>query len=115
MAAAPGYVVGGKTGTAEKIAGKGYAKKALLSSFVGAFPINDPRYLVLVMIDEPHGTKKTFGYATGGWVAAPAVGRIVTRAAPLLGVKPIDENAPEIRQALRIDQPGLQVRKLASN
>jgi cell division protein FtsI (penicillin-binding protein 3) len=115
MAAAPGYVVGGKTGTAEKVSGKGYAKKALLSSFVAAFPINDPKYLILVMIDEPHGTKKSFGFATAGWTAAPAVGRIVTRAAPLLGVKPIDENAPEIRQALRIDQPALQVKKLASN
>jgi cell division protein FtsI (penicillin-binding protein 3) len=114
-AAAPGYLVGGKTGTAEKVAGKGYAKKALLSSFIAAFPINDPKYLVLIMIDEPHGTKKTFGYATGGWVAAPAVSRIVTRAAPLLGVKPVDENTPEIRSALRIDQPGLMVKKLASN
>jgi cell division protein FtsI (penicillin-binding protein 3) len=115
MAAAPGYVVGGKTGTAEKVSGKGYARKALLSSFVAAFPINDPKYLILVMVDEPHGTKKTFGYATGGWVAAPVVSRVVTRAAPLLGVKPIDENTPEIRQALRIDQPQLQVKKLASN
>jgi cell division protein FtsI (penicillin-binding protein 3) len=115
MAAAPGYVVGGKTGTAEKVSGKGYARKALLSSFVAAFPINDPKYLILVMIDEPHGTKKSFGFATAGWTAAPAVGRIVTRSAPLLGVKPIDENAPEIRQALRIDQPALQVKKLASN
>jgi cell division protein FtsI (penicillin-binding protein 3) len=115
MAAAPGYVVGGKTGTAEKVSGKGYARKALLSSFIAAFPMQDPRYLVLVMVDEPHGTKKTFGYATGGWVAAPVISRVVTRAAPLLGVKPVDENTPEIKSVLRIDQPQLQVKKLASN
>jgi cell division protein FtsI (penicillin-binding protein 3) len=115
MAAAPGYLVGGKTGTAEKISGKGYAHKTLLTSFVGAFPINDPKYLVLIMVDEPHGTKKSFGFATAGWTAAPTVSRIITRAAPLLGVKPVDENTPEIRQALRIDQPALQVKKLASN
>ena len=57
LAKAPGYLVGGKTGTAEKVAGDRYAQHALLSSFVGVFPINDPRYVVLVSIDEPHGNK----------------------------------------------------------
>lgn len=88
-AEAPGYFVGGKTGTAEKSRNGGYARKALLSSFVGAFPMNDPRYVILVIVDEPEGTKSTFGYATGGWTAAPAVGRIVARAAPLLGIAPV--------------------------
>ncbi|KJB95077.1 peptidoglycan glycosyltransferase [Skermanella aerolata KACC 11604] len=101
-AAAPGYVVGGKTGTAEKTSGHGYAKKALLSSFVGGFPINDPRYLVLAMIDEPKGNKRTFGYATGGWVAAPLAGRIIRQVGPLMGINPIDENLPEIRNATEI-------------
>ena len=87
-AAVAGYRVGGKTGSAEKSGKRGYRRKALISSFVGAFPMDAPRYLVLVMLDEPTGNKKTFGYATGGWTAAPAVGHIVARIAPLLGVEP---------------------------
>lgn len=83
-----GYFVGGKTGTAEKQQGKGYSKSALLSSFIGIFPANDPRYLVLVMIDEPHGTKESYGFATGGWVAAPMVKKVIADGAPLLGVAP---------------------------
>jgi cell division protein FtsI (penicillin-binding protein 3) len=115
MAAAPGYVVGGKTGTAEKVNGRSYAKKALLSSFIGAFPIQDPRYLILAMVDEPHGNKKSFGFATGGWVSAPVASRFIQRAAPILGVPPVDENSPEIRKALLIDIPALQVKKVASH
>jgi cell division protein FtsI (penicillin-binding protein 3) len=114
-AEAPGYLIGGKTGTADKVVGKGYGRKANLASFVGAFPINEPRYAVFVMIDEPHATKKTFGFATAGWTAAPVVSRVVTRSAPILGVEPVDENAPEIRRAIAIEMPGLQVRKVASN
>ncbi|UEM19496.1 penicillin-binding protein 2 [Skermanella mucosa] len=101
-AAAPGYVVGGKTGTAEKTSGRGYAKKALLSSFIGAFPIQDPRYLVMAMVDEPKGNKRTYGYATGGWVAAPLAGRIIQQMGPLMGIAPIDENRPDIRTATEI-------------
>lgn len=104
-AQAKGYLVGGKTGTAEKIGGRGYRAKALVSSFAGAFPINDPRYVVLVIVDEPHGNKSSFGYATGGWVAAPVVSNVVSRAAPLLGVAPVDEDAPEIERALHVDIP----------
>lgn len=113
FAAAPGYLVGGKTGSAEKVNGHRYEHKALLSSFLGAFPINNPRYLVLAIVDEPHGTAKTHGFATGGWTAAPVVGHVIQRMAPLLGIKPIDENAPEIQRALLID--GVQVRKVAAN
>jgi len=87
-AEAKGYLIGGKTGTAEKLKGRGYAKTAKISSFVGAFPMNDPRYTVLVVVDEPKGTKRTFNYATGGWVAAPAVGRIVERMGPIVGITP---------------------------
>lgn len=100
---AEGYLVGGKTGTAEKLSGRGYNRKARISSFIGAYPINDPRYVVLAMIDEPVGNKRTFGYATGGWVAAPVVSRIVARMAPMYGIPPIDENAPEIRRDLVVD------------
>lgn len=103
---ATGYLVGGKTGTAEKPGRSGgYRHKALLSSFVAVFPVNEPRYAVLVMVDEPKGNKSTFGYATGGWVAAPAVKRIIERAAPILNVAPVDEDTPEIRRALMVKIP----------
>ena len=93
-AAAKGYIVGGKTGTTDKLAVRGYRKNATLSSFVGAFPMNAPRYIVLVMVDEPKGNKRTSNYATGGWVAAPAVGRIVQRMASLIGMAPDRQPEP---------------------
>ena len=87
-AAVKGYGVGGKTGTADKLSVRGYRKNATISSFVGAFPMDAPRYILLVMVDEPKGNARTANYATGGWVAAPAVGRMVQRMAPLLGMPP---------------------------
>jgi cell division protein FtsI (penicillin-binding protein 3) len=114
FAAAPGYLVGGKTGTAEEVSHAGYARKQLLSSFVGVFPVNDPQYVVIISIDQPHGTKASYGYATAGWVAAPGVGHIIERMAPLVGIHPVDEDAPEIRRALMIDLPGPEGRKLAA-
>lgn len=87
-AEAPGYLVGGKTGTAEKTLAGRYERNALLSTFVGAFPMNEPRYVVLVTLDEPKGNAQSFGFATAGWTAAPAVGRLVERIGPLLGVEP---------------------------
>jgi cell division protein FtsI (penicillin-binding protein 3) len=88
-----GYLVGGKTGTAEKQKGRYYTANARLASFVAAFPMNAPRYAILIMIDEPKPNAKSYGYATGGWVAAPAVGRVVQRMAPLLGIEPIADEA----------------------
>jgi cell division protein FtsI (penicillin-binding protein 3) len=108
-----GYLVGGKTGTAEKLGDGHYSKDARLSSFIGVFPINKPRYAVLVMVDEPKGLAESGGYATGGIVAAPAAGRIITQIAPMLGVEPVDENAPGVREAIRIDYE-VKERKLAS-
>lgn len=102
-AAAPGYLVGGKTGTSEKLSGRGYSRRSLISSFIGAFPMNKPRYVVLAILDEPQGTKETNGYATGGWVAAPVVRRIVERIGPTLGIMPVDEESPRFRRALAIN------------
>ena len=99
-ASAPGYLVGGKTGTAEKASAAGYSKKSLISTFVGAFPMTHPRYVVLAMIDEPKGNKASFGFATAGWTAAPVVSRVVTRVAPLLGIEPVDEESEPVRQEL---------------
>lgn len=109
-AAAPGYLVGGKTGTAEKVSGRGYKKKALISSFVAAFPMHKPRYVVLAMLDEAKGTKETFGYATGGWVAAPVVGAVVRRIAPVLGLHPIKET-DAVHDALSIEISGKSARE----
>ena len=100
----PGYLVGGKTGTAEKIMKGAYAKKhANLSSFVGVFPMNDPRYAVFVTIDEPHGNKKSAGFETGGWVAAPAVARVISSMGPLLEIPPVDPESPVIQAKMEID------------
>lgn len=84
----PGYFVGGKTGTAEKVGEGAYRRHALLSSFVGVFPIDTPKYLVLIILDEPSGTSATSNFSGGGWVAAPAVGNVISRIAPMLGVQP---------------------------
>ncbi len=78
-AAVEGFDVGGKTGTAEKPGKKGYDRKRLLSSFVGAFPIDDPEYVVFVALDEPKGLKETYGYATAGWTAAPVFSNVIKR------------------------------------
>jgi cell division protein FtsI (penicillin-binding protein 3) len=82
----PGYDVGGKTGSAEKNDGHRYVAHKLITSFCGVFPIDDPRYLVFVMLDEPHGTKETFGVALAGFTAAPLAGKVIARIAPMLGM-----------------------------
>ncbi len=99
----PGYVVGGKTGTADKSSnGRVYSDDARIASFIAAFPMTAPRYVVFVMVDEPKPNETSHGYATGGWVAAPAVGRIIARIGPMLGIEAIDESAPEIIEAMAI-------------
>jgi len=99
----PGYLVGGKTGTADKIVNGQYRRDSRISSFVGAFPINAPRFVIYVMLDEPKGNKSTYGYATAGWVVAPAVQRIVQRVAALHGLPPTDDQAPEVRDQLTVN------------
>jgi cell division protein FtsI (penicillin-binding protein 3) len=99
----PGYLVGGKTGTAEKIVNGAYKKDARISSFVGAFPMNSPKFLVYMMLDEPKGNKSTYGYATAGWVVAPSIQRIVQRIAALYGIEPVDETAPTVRDQVFVN------------
>jgi cell division protein FtsI (penicillin-binding protein 3) len=92
---AQGYLVGAKTGTAHKSLGsRGYSKDKI-TSFIGAFPIHDPKVVLLVMLDSPKPTKETFGFATGGWTAAPVFKKIVMRAAPLLSIPPVVEEDPQ--------------------
>jgi cell division protein FtsI (penicillin-binding protein 3) len=85
-----GYEVGGKTGTAEKPSRGGYRQKALISSFVGMFPMNDPKFVVFASLDEPKGLPETGGYATAGWVAAPSVKNIIEGIVSLYGILPGD-------------------------
>jgi cell division protein FtsI (penicillin-binding protein 3) len=108
-----GYLVGGKTGTAEKSKPGGYHRKALLSSFVGTFPVDDPHYVVFALLDEPKGNKKTHGYATGGWVAAPIVRRVIRRIGPIAGIRPYKNEVPPIRRDLAMDRTS-RARPLAS-
>ena len=84
----PGYDVIGKTGSANKPARGGYDDDALITSFLGAFPYSDPRYALLVMLDEPQGIPETHNLTLAGWNAAPTAAEIIARAAPLLGVRP---------------------------
>lgn len=99
-AEAPGYRVGGKTGTADKVSGHGYNRNARIASFMGAFPMDDPEYVVMVLLDEPKGNTSTYGYATGGWVAAPVASRVVSRMGALLGIQPVLEVAPDAVDAM---------------
>ena len=115
-ARAVGYLVGGKTGTAEKAGRRRYRSKALISSFVGVFPMHAPRFVVLALLDEAHGTRDTLGYATGGWVAAPAVGRVIKRLASIYGISPVDEKSPELQRRMNVTLPSSKsgARRLAS-
>lgn len=84
----PGYHVGGKTGSAEKVINGRYAKNKLLTSFLGMFPGRDPRYVILIMLDEPKPAEGTYGYKTSGWNAVPTAGKVIERIAPMLGLSP---------------------------
>jgi cell division protein FtsI (penicillin-binding protein 3) len=98
----PGYFVGGKTGTAEKVGGHVYRKHANVSAFMSVFPMNAPHYAVYFMLDEPHGNKSTGGYSTAGAVSAPAAGRVIAKIAPMLGLLPDMADMPALTAALSI-------------
>ena len=87
---APGFRVGGKTGSAEKPGAGGYRRSTLVSTFAAAFPMDRPRYVVIAMLDEPKGTAASSYQRTAAWNAAPIVGKVVPRIGPLLGVRPDD-------------------------
>ncbi len=112
---AEGYMVGGKTGTADKLVGGKYASDARVASFISAFPMNNPRYVVFVMVDEPKGNASTFGYATGGWIAAPAVRRVIEQIGPLLGIAPIRTNPEDEESELLYVRASAKAEKVAAN
>jgi cell division protein FtsI (penicillin-binding protein 3) len=95
---APGFRVGGKTGSAEKACDGGYCKHAVISTFASAFPMDHPRYVVVAMLDEPQGTAASSFQRTAAWNAAPIVGRLVPRIGPMLGVMPDDTRDIDISE-----------------
>ena len=103
---APGYRVGGKTGSAEKPSAHGYRKKSLVSTFAAAFPMDDPRYVVIAMLDEPQGTTASSYQRTAAWNAAPIVGKLIPRIGPMLDVRPDlsrDVDISDLRPLIRSD------------
>jgi len=104
---APGYRVGGKTGTAEKLRpGGGYDRRRNIASFAGAFPMDAPRYVLVVMIDDPKGAAETGFSRSGGAVAAPVVHDLVLRIAPVLGVLPDPAREPDLSALAGLYTPG---------
>ena len=95
-----GYYVGGKTGTAEKVINGRYAKKRVLSDFTAILPSDNPRYQLLIMLDEPQAVPGTHGFITSGWNAVPTGGRVIERIAPLLGIVPRFDLPPADRLIL---------------
>ena len=97
---AKGYRVGGKTGSAEKPHEGGHAHHSLVTTFAAAFPMDDPKYVVIAMMDEPKGNAQTFGLRTAAWTAAPVVKRVVERTAPMLGVLPDEHRDIDISELM---------------
>ena len=83
-----GYYVGGKTGTSDKVVGGRYSKTKVLTSFTAILPADKPRYLLLIMLDEPQGLPETHGFTTSGWNAVPVGAKVIERVAPLLDIRP---------------------------
>lgn len=94
---ADGYRAGGKTGTAEKVLNGRYQANTNLNAFASAFPLDDPKYVIIILVDEPKAENPQSG-TTAGWNAGEVAGRIIRRSAPMLGVAP-DLN-PNLDQAL---------------
>lgn len=99
----PGYMVGAKTGTANMVQGHGYAQHRVRTTFAAAFPIDDPQYVLVIVMDEPQPSKATFGFITSGWNAAPTAANIISSIAPLLGVTP---RSPTQEAAFTASVPG---------
>jgi cell division protein FtsI (penicillin-binding protein 3) len=100
-----GYYVGGKTGTAEKVINGRYSKTKLMTDFMAVLPSDDPRYLILIMLDEPQIIPETKGFATAGWNAAPTAANVIARIGPLLGLVPRFDLPTADRQILASSKP----------
>ena len=87
-AAIPGYFVGGKTGTAEKVIGGRYVKNRLFTTFMAVAPMDKPKYLFVTIMDEPQPVPESYGYATAAWNSGVVTGKVIERVAPVLGLPP---------------------------
>ena len=88
----PGYAVGGKTGTADKPKPRGgYYDDRVIATFASVFPSDDPKYVLVVTLDEPTETSGTEPRRTAGWTAVPVAAEVIRRTAPLLGLRPTVE------------------------
>jgi len=97
-----GYGVGGKTGTADKPnPDGGYYEDRVVATFAGAFPMNDPRYVIVVTMDEPQETSGPVARRTAGWTVVPVAAEMVRRVAPVLGMRPQDPAVIEAGVRLR--------------
>jgi cell division protein FtsI (penicillin-binding protein 3) len=96
----PGYYIGGKTGTADKVVFGRYSKTRVLTDFMAVLPADQPRYVLLIMLDEPKALPETHGFTTSGWNAVPTGGAVVARIAPLLGIEPRLDLPPADQQIL---------------
>jgi len=93
MADVAGYSVAGKTGTADKPSADGrYEKNKVIATFASVFPSYDPKYVLVVSLDEPEDKSGSEPRRSAGWTAAPISGEIIGRVAPLLGLRPQIEN-----------------------
>lgn len=92
-----GYYIFAKTGTANLRQGRSYQTDRVMANFIGVLgtSMDDPRYVVYVMMDDPKRLAKTYGFNTAGWNAAPVGGRIIRRLASLVGMHPFQQEAPE--------------------
>ena len=90
-----GYAVAGKTGTADKPKerGGGYHKDKVIATFASFFPAHDPKYVLVVTLDEPVETSGKEPRRTAGWTAVPVAAEVIRRVAPLLGLRPVIEPA----------------------
>src|SRR3546814_7900212 len=93
--AAPGFRVGAKTGTAEMADVGGYSRHRNVSTFAAAFPMDNPRYVVVATLVAPHGLPETYGRSTAAWNAAPAVARVIQRIRS-------EEHTSELQSIIRI-------------
>ncbi|MGH6653206.1 MAG: peptidoglycan D,D-transpeptidase FtsI family protein [Sphingopyxis sp.] len=98
QAEAPGFRVGGKTGSAEKPGIGGYNRTSVVATFAAAFPMDNPRYVIIAMIDQPKGNAYSSGQRTAGWTAAPVVKKVVMRAGPMLGVFPDESRDVDVSE-----------------
>ena len=84
----PGYFIGGKTGTADKLIHGHYAQDKVFTTFMAILPADKPKYLFLTLMDEPQAVPGTYGYHTAAWNSGEVTGKIVERVAPMLGMAP---------------------------